>query len=523
MTDDADFDFAPETTAAELPAELAPWVILVVDDEPQVHEVTALVMNDFRFAGRRLSFLHAYSAAEARTILRAHDDIALILLDVVMETETAGLDLAREIREDMRNTRSRIVLRTGQPGQAPEERVIQDYDINDYKEKTELTKRKLVTTFFSALRGYRDILAIEQSRTALRRSIEAIHNIHDAGSIQPFASAVLEQVCRLLGLEASGLYANRVNAWAAAHVEGRLHVLAATQDYVGLLDAEHLAELPNSVQYAFDRAEREQCSQFDGNNFVGFYRTSRGSVSLLYLALQQPLDADARELLEIFCANVAITYESLLLRQELQETQRETVLLLSEAVERRSREGGAHVRRIAELSALLGHAWGLDPASVEQLRQAAPLHDLGKIGIPDHILAKPGKLDADEWERMQSHASIGHELLSRSERPILRLGAQIALEHHERWDGQGYPQGLEGEAISLAGRIVALADVLDSLVSDRVYKQRWDFDTAIDYIVSQSGLHFDPRLVTLLENRIDAVRDLYTAYPDSTFSTPADL
>jgi response regulator RpfG family c-di-GMP phosphodiesterase len=277
------------------------------------------------------------------------------------------------------------------------------------------------------------------------------------------------------------------------------------------------------VQYAFDRAEREQTSQFDGNNFVGFYRTSRGSVSLLYLALQSPLDTDARELLEIFCANVAITYESLLLRQELQETQRETVLLLSEAVERRSREGGAHVRRIAELSALLGHAWGLDAASVEQLRQAAPLHDLGKIGIPDEILAKPGKLDADEWERMQSHAAIGHELLSRSERPILRLGAQIALEHHERWDGQGYPRALQGEDISLAGRIVALADVLDSLVSDRVYKQRWDFDTAIDYIVSQSGLHFDPRLVTLLENRIDAVRDLYTAYPDSTFSTPADL
>jgi response regulator RpfG family c-di-GMP phosphodiesterase len=302
-----------------------------------------------------------------------------------------------------------------------------------------------------------------------------------------------------------------------------VHVLAATADYLGLLDAERLAELPAGVQAAFDRAESERTSQFDGMNFVGYYRTGRGSVSLLYMALKQPMSNDARELLEIFCANVAITYESLLLRQELQETQRETVLLISEAVERRSQEGGAHVRRIAELSALLGRAWGLDDTEVERLRQAAPLHDLGKLGIPDAILSKPGKLDTEEWAVMQRHVEIGHELLARSERAILRLGAQIALEHHERWDGGGYPQGLSGEQISIAGRIVALADVLDTLVSDRVYKQRWDFETAIDYVVSQSGLHFDPRLVKLLENRIDAVRDLYTAFPDTGYSMPSQL
>jgi response regulator RpfG family c-di-GMP phosphodiesterase len=526
MTDDdtdTAFAFAPETVMADDNAAMVPWVVLIVDDEPQVHDVTELVMADFAFGGRHLMFLHAYSAAEAREILVQRDDIALVLLDVVMETETAGLDLARDIREVLLNHRTRIVLRTGQPGQAPEETVIKNYDINDYKEKTELTKRKLVTVFYSALRGYRDILAIEASRHALRRSIEAIHRIHDAGSIQPFASAVLEQVCQLLGLEGGGLCANRVNCWAASQVEGRVHVLAATADYLGLLDAERLAELPAGVQAAFDRAESERTSQFDGMNFVGYYRTGRGSVSLLYMALKQPMSNDARELLEIFCANVAITYESLLLRQELQETQRETVLLISEAVERRSQEGGAHVRRIAELSALLGRAWGLDDTEVERLRQASPLHDLGKLGIPDAILSKPGKLDTEEWAVMQRHVEIGHELLARSERAILRLGAQIALEHHERWDGGGYPQGLSGEQISIAGRIVALADVLDTLVSDRVYKQRWDFETAIDYVVSQSGLHFDPRLVTLLENRIDAVRDLYTAFPDTGYSMPSQL
>ncbi|WP_374437451.1 HD domain-containing phosphohydrolase [Inhella sp.] len=516
--DDHDLLFAPESVLVPTEHPLDPWVVLIVDDEPQVHEVTELVMADFEFAGRHLLFLHAYSAAEARQVLASRSDVALILLDVVMETEHAGLDLARDIREQMRNHRSRIVLRTGQPGQAPEEHVIKNYDINDYKEKTELTKRKLNTVFFAALRSYRDILIIEQSKMALRRSIEAIQRIYDSHNLKVFASAVLDQVAHLLGYEAQGLCANRIAAYAASHMEGRLHVLAATPEYAGLLDEQGLMQLPEKVKQALDRAEREQRSHFDPHHCVGYYRTSGGSVSLLYMEFSDPVDHEAQELLEIFCSNVAITYEALLLREEVQETQRATVYILGEAVERRSNEGGAHVRRIAELAALLGQAWGLEPMEVEHLRQAAPLHDVGKIGIPDHILNKPAKLDADEWSQMQQHARIGHELLAQSDRRILRMGAQIALEHHERWDGQGYPQGLFGETISLPARIVALADVLDSLMSDRVYKKRWDFETAIDYIESQAGLHFDPRLVTLLLNRLDAVRAIYERFPDTSIS-----
>lgn len=513
MNDD-DLMFAPESELGSSLADApkAPWVVLIVDDEPAVHEVTELVMSDFSFSGRHLLFLHAYSATEGREILRSRDDVALILLDVVMETEHAGLDLAREIREQLNNHRSRIVLRTGQPGQAPEETVIREYDINDYKEKTELTKRKLTTVFYASLRAYRDILTIEQSKAALRRSIGAIQRLYDSQDLKVFASSVLDQVAHLLGDEAHGLCANR--AYAASHVGGRLHVLAATPQYAGLLDEAGLSQIPSEVQTALDRAEREQRGHFDATHHVGYYRTGRGSVSLLYMAFSGKVDAEMHELLEVFCANVAISYERLLLREEVHETQRATLLLLTEAVERRSQEGGAHVRRIAELSALLGTAWGMDEEDVDNLRLAAPLHDVGKIGIPDGILAKPGKLDAAEWTQMQTHARIGYELLSHSDRNILRLGAQIAHEHHERWDGQGYPQGLAGEAISLPARIVGLADVLDSLLSDRVYKQRWDFETAIDYIESQEGLHFDPRLVRLLTNRLDAVRAIYERFPD---------
>ena len=505
---------APPGTTSTLKT-LDPWVVMIVDDDVAVHQVTQLVMADFEFAGRRILFLDAYSAAEARELLKTRNDVALILLDVVMEHEHAGLELAKYIREDLGNTHSRIVLRTGQPGQAPEEHVIRTYDINDYKEKTELTKRKLITVFYAALRSYRDIMIIDQSRQALRRSIDAITKIYDSQNLRRFASTVLEQVAHLLGLEAQGLCASRIAAYAASHIEGRLKVLAATAEYSALLVDDELAQLPQDVKDTLNHALEAQQNIFDDHRFVGYYRSSTGNESLLYMTFSEPVDASARELLEIFCANVAITYESLLLREEIQETQRSTVYIIGEAVERRSKETGAHVRRVGELSALLAEKVGLSVPDVEFMRQAAPLHDVGKIGIPDRVLNKPGKLDADEWAIMQTHARVGFELLNKSEKRILKLGAIIAHEHHERWDGDGYPRGLAGEQIHISGRIVALADVLDALVSSRCYKEPWNFDEALDYVKQSAGKQFDPTLVDLLLQNLDAVREIYERHPDA--------
>jgi len=513
----SDMIFADELPDAEDTAAkpLAPWVVMIVDDDRAVHEVTQLVMSDFEFGGRRLEFINAYSGLEARALLQSRTDIALILLDVVMESEHAGLDLARYIREELQNRHVRIVLRTGQPGQAPEEHVIKTYDINDYKEKTELTQRKLLTVFYAALRSYRDIMMIEASRLALRRSIDAITRVYDSQNLSRFASAVLEQVAHLLGYEAQGLCASRVSAYAASHMEGRLRVLAATAEYSRLLLDKELDTLPAEVRDALDRALSARASHFDAHHFVGYYRSSTGNESLLYMEFSEAVDQEARELLEIFCANVAITYESLLLREEIQETQRATVYIIGEAVERRSQETGAHVRRVGELAALLAEWAGMRPADAELMRQAAPLHDVGKIAIPDQVLNKPGPLDEDEWIVMQTHARIGHEMLGKSDKRILQLGATIAHEHHERWDGTGYPRGLAGEGIHLAGRIVALADVLDALVSLRCYKEPWHFDTALAHVQEQAGTQFDPGLVQLLMANLDAVRAVYECYPDN--------
>ena len=166
-------DFLAETnTQAE-----KPWKLLLVDDEPEIHEVTRLVLGNFRFEGKPLQFLSVYNVEQAKRLLEMHDDIAVTLLDVVMETETSGLELVKFIREDLHNHQIRIVLRTGQPGQAPEHEIISNYDINDYKEKTELTSQKLATVMFASLRAYRDIMTIEANKRGLERVIAASAHI----------------------------------------------------------------------------------------------------------------------------------------------------------------------------------------------------------------------------------------------------------------------------------------------------------------------------------------------------------
>jgi response regulator RpfG family c-di-GMP phosphodiesterase len=510
MSDDLVFsDEQAETSSRKT---LPPWQILVVDDEPAVHEVTKLVMSDFEMDGRGLHFTHCYSAAEARTVLAERTDIALILLDVVMESEHAGLELARHIREDLGNLNVRIILRTGQPGQAPEEQVIRDYDINDYKEKTDLTRRKLITVFYAGLRAYRDLMRIEQASLGLRRSIEAISQVCDSRNLRSFASAVLEQVNYLLDLHGEGLCASRVSAYTANTTQGHLKVLAATEAYSQLMVDEEVRNLPQGVQTAITRALLEKVSHHGERYYAGYFKTKAGSESLIYMEFAEAVSEQARELLELFSRNVAITYDGLLLRDDTETAQRTTICILGGAIEKRCNESSSlHLQRVGDIAALLTAATGGTEQEVELMRVAATLHDVGKACIPDHILTKPGPLTPEEWATMQTHAQEGHALLSHSRSRVHTLGAQVALEHHERWDGSGYPQGLAGKAISLPGRIAAVADVLDSLVCASCYKPAWTLQAALDYMQAGSGKHFDPELVVLLDTQRQAIDAIYAS------------
>src|SRR6266516_5297614 len=190
----------------EKPAEQGPrWKIAVIDDEPAVHDGTRFALSDYRLNGQGLEILSAYSAAEGRELLRRHPDIAVVLLDVIMDTDTAGLGLVEFIRKDLKNETVRIILRTGQPGQAPERRVIVDYDINDYKAKTELTADKLFTSLTAALRSYQQIQRMVETRRGLEIIIDAASQLFDCRSIQRLAEGVLTQIASLLNVDCAGI------------------------------------------------------------------------------------------------------------------------------------------------------------------------------------------------------------------------------------------------------------------------------------------------------------------------------
>ena len=191
------------------------------------------------------------------------------------------------------------------------------------------------------------------------------------------------------------------------------------------------------------------------------------------------------------------THLSLVRMDELRETRLQIVQRLGRAAEYKDNETGMHVIRMSHFSQLLALAAGHSPAWAEDLLNAAPMHDVGKIGIPDAVLRKPGPLDADEWATMRRHPEIGAEIIGEHPSGVLQLAREIALAHHEKWDGSGYPRGLAGEAIPLSARIVAIADVFDALTTRRPYKEPWPVQDALDHIAAQAGKHFDPALVAL--------------------------
>ncbi len=215
------------------------------------------------------------------------------------------------------------------------------------------------------------------------------------------------------------------------------------------------------------------------------------------------------------------TLEAAMLMEEIEATQREVIFTMAEAGEGRSKETGNHVKRVAEYCRLFAVKYGLTKGDTTLLKLAAPMHDIGKIAIPDSILLKPGKLTEEEWAVMKTHTSLGYGFLKFSERRLLKSAAIIAFQHHERWDGKGYPCGLSGEAIHIYGRICALSDVFDALGSDRVYKKAWELERIVSLFQAEQGRQFDPDLVKVFLAQVDDFVKIRETYRDDLSGAPA--
>ena len=488
---DAGLQYAdePVTTAPALP----PWKILIADDEEEVHRVTKLALADFTHFGRPLAFLDAYSGADAVQMVGEQPDIALVLMDVVMETDNAGLNAVLAIRNELRNRLTRIVIRTGQPGQAPEGLVVRHYDVNDYKEKTEVTSRKLHTLVHSGLSLYRELAALTSYKEGLEQVIGASAALQAQQSEETFARRALQQLAVMLYAGADRMPSDML---IAARAPDRLsRVLSGTGYYAGCAGRRVEEALSPETWLEVDGALADKPQVFGARQFIAREPLASGGDLLVYIAGHEPPRPVDPVHVALFCRNIASGFENLRLQRELKQSQRSLVMLLVTAIEQRMHAGGGHGQRVASYTRLLGELWGLPRDVLEWLPLAAMLHDVGQIAIPEAILNKRSPLLPGEQALLETHTRWGQDLLSSQDSEVLQVAGLIAAQHHERWDGAGFPERLAGPQIHLYARLTALADASDERVNgpDRRHPTE-----AVRLLEAESGKRFDPQAVTLL-------------------------
>jgi signal transduction histidine kinase len=307
LIDDAGAD--PEVPGARK------WKIAVIDDDQAVHEGTRFALSDYSLNGQGLEILSAYSAAEGRTLMGAHPDIAAVLLDVIMETDAAGLDLVEYIRNELHNETVRIILRTGQPGQAPERRVIVQYDINDYKAKTELTADKLFTSLTAALRSYQQLERMVQTRRGLEIIIDAASTLYDFKSMQRLAEGVLTQIASLLNVDCAGILVLR----DGGNASDDFSVLAGSGCYSRFIGSSGARSLDPDLRLMVEAAFRRRKHEFVDQRTVLYIRTGSGREVVVLLQAERQLSETDRSLVEIFGSRLSIAFDNVILYQQLQQ------------------------------------------------------------------------------------------------------------------------------------------------------------------------------------------------------------
>ncbi|HPT48879.1 MAG TPA: DUF3369 domain-containing protein [Accumulibacter sp.] len=481
-----------ETTGYQ-PPRLDPWKLLVVDDEPDVRRLTALSLRGFEFANRPLTIIEADSAQAARAKLLEHRDIAVALIDVVMETDDAGLRLVDYIRGKLGNRMIRLIIRTGQPGAAPERYVIDNFDIDDYKDKTELTAQKLYTAVRSGLKRFRDLQTIELNRLGLTRILDVtpeLYNLH-RDRLEDYFRGVLMQIIGICNLEHSGIIST-IDGLVSTMEGDDIRIRAGTGDFRTGAESEfrrqQITELCTRVV-----GGHELPKELRQDAMVVPLQIKDEILGFVYLESRVELTADDRELIQVMANQCAAALDNFRLHHSLEGSYDEAIDMLGHVAEFKDSATGRHIQRIQEYTRRLALAMGCTDSEAELYAKASRLHDVGKAGIPDTLLRKPGPLTSEEFAAMQRHTRIGDAVLSRS--VSLGVARVVARSHHEHWDGSGYPNGLLGVEIPFAARVVAVADVFDALVSRRPYRDAWEPEKAAAEIAAGSGGHFDPHVV----------------------------
>lgn len=508
---DLDFIVEEEPIIQEIAKK---YKIVISDDDKEVHTITKMILKNFEFEGYSLEFIDAYTGVETMETLKANPDTAILFQDVVMESNQTGLEVVKYLREELKNQLTRIVLRTGQPGEAPEEKIIKEYDINDYRLKTELTVNRLNTTLYSALRNYRDIVKIDKYRQGLEKIIETSASLFTNDSLNEFLTSVLEQLSGFYQENTEIMYIRDTNShiekngFVTLNQSNKPTIVAATgkySKYIGM-DIAAIPEFHEIANWMVARDELRNPIEFIGSGFI--IKNTSKKYQNNYIFIEGKKEEYDFDLIKLFLSNYSVALDNYILKNMILSTQKEIIVTLGEMVECHFDETGSHVKRVSTMMYKFASTLGLSFSECEKLRIASTLHDVGKIGIPDAIIKKPGKLTKEEFDIIKEHTILGHKILSKSELEILKIAAEIALDHHEREDGTGYPNQLVGGNIPLYPQMLAIIDVYDAMTHRRVYKDASPREEAINYIREQKGKQFNSILVDIfLDNVSDIIYD----------------
>lgn len=508
MDNDSLFDFFEEEEELDNTEE-STFKIMIVDDDEQVHIITQLMLKSFDYDNHKLEFVSAYSGKEAKELLKDHPDVAVVFLDVVMESSTAGLDVVKYLREELKYEMTRIILRTGQPGEAPEAQIIRDYDINDYRLKTDMTIERLFTSLYVALRSYNYILRIENNRVGLEKIINASSNLFKHNSMEDFFKTILEQLSTFYENPTALVYIkekkHQSHGFITMDQKDATEIVAGTgkfEQYVGqtLSRIDRLKDVHNWIMSHQSLLQQVQVI----NNGILIKKSGANTVNNYIYIEGEDFKFDL-DLINVFMANYSIALDNYILNDMVRNGQSEIIITFTDTLEKQFLNKERHIERISDAMYRFALLNNFSYSESELIKIASMMHDVGKIGIADEILKKPDSLNDEEFKLVKMHTIIGHDILEKSELRLMKVASEMALYHHERYDGTGYPEGLFGKNIPINARMMAIVDVFDTMTHNRVYKGAESISSAIEYLKNNKGKHFDPGLVDIFISNLDQI------------------
>jgi len=507
--------------------------ILVVDDEVVIRELMVDILSDEGYAIEA-----AVDAKAALERLASGDEFVVLFTDIMMP-EMDGIELIHEAKKIAPSLVPIVMtgyatLETARAAvkEGAYDYVLKPFNLSEIKMAvTNALERSRLQNENARLLEITDLFHISERIAAIRDTQRLLEYVLGAalervGAVRGSIMLVSEDGNQLEVAHSIGLprgmdravveMGESISGWVARHVQPLL-----VPDIRDDAQVRHFSrDLPG---HSFVSVPLERKGT-NGGIHLGIEAQHPRVLAVLNVTDKQGggafTDSDLKAL-SIVANHAAAALENVRLLGELEEAQREIVFTLGAIVETRSLETGNHVKRVAEYCKYLAVRCGLSETEGEVLRLAAPLHDVGKVGIPDAILNKPGKLTPEEFDIIKTHATMGYDMLKVSRGRILRTAAVVAHEHHEKFDGTGYPRGLKGKDTHIFGRITGIADVFDALGAERSYKKAWEIERIVDHLREQRGRHFDPELVDIFLADMDAIRAIQEAFPENMPETVA--